>query len=45
MFHVVRDTMVTEPGFLKLYFHPDWTPVASDTLDENAGENLWFTIM
>jgi cellobiose epimerase len=43
MFHVVRDTMVTEPGFLKLYFHPDWTPVASETLDENAGENLWFT--
>lgn len=24
-FHIVRDTMVTEKGFLNLYFEPDWT--------------------
>jgi mannobiose 2-epimerase len=43
MFHVVRDTMVTDPGYLLLYFKADWTPVTGDTLDEIAGENLWFS--
>ncbi len=43
MFLIIRDVMVAEPGYLKLYFHPDWTPVLSEELDEKAGENLWFT--
>jgi len=43
MFHVVRDIMVTEHGYLKLYFYPDWTLVAGDKLDETAGDNLWFS--
>lgn len=25
MFYIVRDTMVTDPGYLKLYFRNDWT--------------------
>ncbi len=43
MFHVVRDIMVTETGYLKLYFYPDWTLVPGRDLDETAGNNLWFT--
>jgi len=43
MFHVVRDIMVTDPGYLLLYFTADWTPVTGNTLDEIAGEELWFT--
>ena len=43
MFHVVRDIMVTDPGYLLLYFTADWTPVTGSTLDEIAGENLWFS--
>jgi mannobiose 2-epimerase len=27
MFHVVRDTMVAEKGYLQLYFRRDWAPV------------------
>jgi mannobiose 2-epimerase len=42
MFHVVRDIMVTDPGYLLLYFTADWTPVTGNTLDEIAGEELWF---
>lgn len=30
MYHVVRDTMVTEKGFLRLYFRRDWSPVTYD---------------
>jgi mannobiose 2-epimerase len=30
MYHVVRDTMVADRGFLKLYFERDWTPVTYD---------------
>ncbi len=43
MFHVVRDIMVTDPGYLLLYFTADWTPVTGNTLDEIAGEELWYT--
>lgn len=43
MFHVVRDIMVTDPGYLLLYFTADWTPVTGNTLDEIAGEELWFS--
>lgn len=43
MFHVVRDIMVTDPGHLLLYFTADWTPVTGGTLDDIAGENLWFS--
>ncbi len=42
MFHIVRDTMVTEPGYLLLYFHPDWTVVSGDVLDSEAGDNSWY---
>ena len=28
MLHVVRDTLVSEEGNLRLYFEPDWTPVS-----------------
>ncbi|MGK7394626.1 MAG: AGE family epimerase/isomerase [Candidatus Cyclobacteriaceae bacterium M3_2C_046] len=28
MFYIVRDTMTTEKGFLKLFFEPDWTHVS-----------------
>jgi len=42
MFHVVRDTMVTEPGYLKLYFKPDWTHVTGDMMEENDTRNSWF---
>jgi mannobiose 2-epimerase len=42
MFHVVRDTMVTEPGYLKLYFKPDWTQVTGDMMEENDTRNSWF---
>jgi mannobiose 2-epimerase len=43
MFHIVRDTMVTDPGYLLLYFKADWTPVSEEALDEKAGEELWFS--
>jgi len=43
MFHVVRDIMVVDPGHLLLYFMEDWTPVTDETLDEIAGEDLWFS--
>ena len=25
---LIRDTMVSEEGYLRLFFHPDWTPVS-----------------
>ena len=38
MFHLVRDTMVTDRGYLRLFFRRDWTPVSyrdsSDTVRE-----------
>lgn len=43
MFHVIRDIMVIDPGYLQLYFKADWTVVKGETLDGMAGENLWFT--
>lgn len=42
MFHVVRDTMVTEPGFLQLYFEPDWTHVTGSMQEGNDQRNSWF---
>ena len=28
MLHIIRDTMCVQPGYLNLYFHPDWTHVS-----------------
>lgn len=28
MLHIVRDSIVTEPGYLQLFFYRDWTPVS-----------------
>ncbi len=28
MFHLVRDTLVSEDGYLRLFFYDDWTPVS-----------------
>lgn len=42
MFHVVRDTMVTDPGFLKLYFHADWRPVSEENLNKNQSNDTWY---
>jgi mannobiose 2-epimerase len=42
MFHVVRDTMVTEPGYLQLYFRPDWTHVTGSMQEGDNRRNSWF---
>jgi mannobiose 2-epimerase len=42
MFHVVRDTMVTKPGFLQLYFEPDWTHVTGSMQEGDNRRNTWF---
>ncbi|MFP4503261.1 MAG: AGE family epimerase/isomerase [Cyclobacteriaceae bacterium] len=28
MFHLVRDSMVTDKGYLRLFFYDDWTPIS-----------------
>lgn len=43
MFLVVRDIMVTDPGYLLLYFKADWEHISDDGLDTSDGEDLWFT--
>lgn len=41
MFHIVRDTMVTETGYLKLYFETDWTHRSfSDLSESEIRENI-----
>lgn len=41
MFHAVRDTMVSEQGYLKLYFAEDWTHLSyQDSTEEVIRENL-----
>lgn len=41
MFYVVRDTMVTDRGYLNLYFEPDWTHLSySDSSRETIMENI-----
>lgn len=39
---LIRDTMVTEKGYLQLFFHPDWSPVSfreceTKVREENLG--------
>ena len=41
MFHAVRDTMVSEQGYLKLYFAEDWTHLSyQDSTEAVIRENL-----
>ena len=42
MFHVVRDIMVTKPGYLQLYFEPDWTHVTGTMQEGDNQRNTWF---
>ena len=42
MFHVVRDIMVTKPGYLQLYFEPDWTHVTGAMQEGDNQRNTWF---
>jgi mannobiose 2-epimerase len=42
MFHIIRDTMITDPGYLLLYFEPDWKLVTGETLDNMAGRQSWY---
>jgi cellobiose epimerase len=38
---LIRDTMVTPEGYLRLFFHPDWTPVSfRDSSDEERQRNF-----
>lgn len=42
MFFIVRDTMVTEKGYLNLYFEPDWTHRSyRDSSRSVIMENIW----
>jgi cellobiose epimerase len=41
MFHVVRDIMVSEQGYLKLYFAEDWTHLSyQDSTEAEIRENM-----
>lgn len=41
MFHVVRDTMVTDVGYLKLYFAEDWTHLSyQDSTETEIRANI-----
>ncbi len=43
MFYIVRDTMVTDPGYLKLYFSEDWTHLSyRDSTESALMENLYY---
>ncbi len=33
--------MITEKGYLILYFYPNWERVPANILDSNAGDNSW----
>ncbi len=38
MLVLVRDTMVTDAGYLQLYFQPDWTPISYRDSSQTARE-------
>lgn len=42
MFHIVRDTMVTDKGYLNLYFEADWTHLSYRDSSRSVIEaNIW----
>jgi len=43
MFLIIRDTMITEKGYLIQYFYANWERVPANILDNNAGDNSWFS--
>ncbi len=43
MYEIVSETMCDSRGFLKLYFHPDWTPVEDQELFDVLGESSKYT--
>ncbi len=43
MFYIVRDTMVTDQGYLKLFFAEDWTHLSyRDSTESALMENLYY---
>lgn len=43
MFYIVRDTMVTDEGYLKLYFEADWTHLSNrDSTESVIRENIGY---
>ena len=43
MYMVVSEKMMDERGFLKLFFHPDWTMVTDEELKQTGGGNSYIS--